>query len=671
VAEVDKPRRVAILGGGMAGLAAAWRLTRPDGPRPAVTLYQRGWRLGGKGASSRGRNGRIEEHGLHVWPGYYDNAFSLIRSCYDELDRTRLDASCPIPGWRDAFLPASVIGLGDEGPQGWLPWVGAFPENTLVPGERDRRGDPGQGVELVEFMQRAMGLLSSFGESLGPGSPPTRAVLSSGPTPPRRVRPQPAASAAAMLRLASDPASVARTAHLAELLAAMARGVAADRLVARGYSAIDHLDFREWLARHGPSTAALDGPLVGGMYDLVFGYERGDHGRPRFAAGLGLHLAARLFFTYRGAIFWKMRAGMGDVVFAPLYQALVRRGVRFRFFHRLDQLQLAEDGQTVATVRLGRQVALGPGRVDYDPLVRVGGLPVFPAGPDLAQLRAGPELIGHDLESHWCEWPDASAVRLESGRDFDRIVLAVSLGMVPLVAGQLIDHDPRWRAMTEQVKTVATQACQLWLNEDERWLGWAERAAVVTGCGEPFDTFASMSHTLPFEAWPDGRRPTTAASFCAVLPEPSTPVGSGPLRGSEQSGAPRQAVRANVARFLTSRICRLWPASIGPDGFNWDLLAGGGPVTGPDRLDSQYWRANVDPSDRYVQSLPGTGQYRLRVDGSGLENLVLAGDWVDSGLNAGCIEAAVLSGIQAANAIEGRALDEGTVGFRPRSGSDR
>jgi uncharacterized protein with NAD-binding domain and iron-sulfur cluster len=67
----------------MAGLAAAWELSKPAN-RDAVgsiTVYQRGWRLGGKGASGRGVNGRIEEHGLHVWLGYYDNAFRLMREC--------------------------------------------------------------------------------------------------------------------------------------------------------------------------------------------------------------------------------------------------------------------------------------------------------------------------------------------------------------------------------------------------------------------------------------------------------------------------------------------------------------------------------------------------------------------------------------------------------------
>ena len=48
--------RVAILGGGMAGLATAWRLSEPGWREEieAITVYQRGWRLGGKGASSRG-----------------------------------------------------------------------------------------------------------------------------------------------------------------------------------------------------------------------------------------------------------------------------------------------------------------------------------------------------------------------------------------------------------------------------------------------------------------------------------------------------------------------------------------------------------------------------------------------------------------------------------------
>jgi uncharacterized protein with NAD-binding domain and iron-sulfur cluster len=69
---------------------------------------------------------------------------------------------------------------------------------------------------------------------------------------------------------------------------------------------------------------------------------------------------------------------------------------------------------------------------------------------------------------------------------------------------------------------------------------------------------------------------------------------------------------------------------------------------------TQWVTANVDPSDRYVQSVAGSDRYRLRPDESGYENLFLAGDWTDCGLNAGCIEAATISGLQAANAVLGR-----------------
>ena len=45
---------VLVLGAGMAGLAAAWRLSDPAwrDELESITVYQRGWRLGGKGASS-------------------------------------------------------------------------------------------------------------------------------------------------------------------------------------------------------------------------------------------------------------------------------------------------------------------------------------------------------------------------------------------------------------------------------------------------------------------------------------------------------------------------------------------------------------------------------------------------------------------------------------------
>jgi hypothetical protein len=179
--------RVAILGGGAAGLAAAWRLSEP-GWRDrfdAITVYQRGWRLGGKGASSRGEHGRIEEHGLHIWLGYYENAFRLLRECYEELDRSRTDPQAPIRAWREAMIPAPVVGLEEHHAGNWCHWVGDFATNEELPGEPDA---PGGTMSVTEFLLRALRLLGDFLESLPGASESGRVTLSTEPLPPPAPR---------------------------------------------------------------------------------------------------------------------------------------------------------------------------------------------------------------------------------------------------------------------------------------------------------------------------------------------------------------------------------------------------------------------------------------------------------------------------------------------------
>jgi uncharacterized protein with NAD-binding domain and iron-sulfur cluster len=46
----------------------------------------------------------------------------------------------------------------------------------------------------------------------------------------------------------------------------------------------------------------------------------------------------------------------------------------------------------------------------------------------------------------------------------------------------------------------------------------------------------------------------------------------------------------------------------------------------------------------------------MKAEGSGITNLFLAGDWVKTGLDAGCIECATMAGRQAARAITQKPL---------------
>ncbi len=677
-----------ILGGGMAGLTTAWELSRGDWRRSlaGITVYQRGWRLGGKGASSRGHNGRIEEHGLHVLLGSYDATFRVLRECYAELDRPRTDPGCPIQTWRDAVRPSGDIGLAEPGEDGWNQFVTRFSTNDLVPGEP---GAEDRELTAVEVARRSVRMLLDFHRSLPPAGP-GEVFLSSSPDATSGTRGTVVADAvrtAGLTTLAlaletaragtgatalfgspgftetvdttltglrdglrraidADPAA-RRTWHLVDLVVTNLRGMVVDGLLLDGgtYRAIDHLDYADWLRRHGADAATVRSPIVRGMYDLVFAYVDGDRDRPRFSAGVGLALAGRMLFDFKGGIFWKMQAGMGEIIFAPLYEALVRRGVEFRFFHRLDDVRLDDAGQSVAEVTVGRQAEPAEGVGDYQPLVRVGRIPCWPDRPDTAQLAPGSAT--DDLESHWTKRSDAGSVTLRRGVDFDVAVLAVSVGMIPHVCQDLVENDPRWAAMVGNIATVGTQAFQLWLDPDERDLGWdGPEGTTLSGFAAPFDTWASMSHLLAHESWDGPERPRTVAYFCGSLPETH-------VTDRSSADAATDGVRASAIRFVEEELSALWPRAVDGDGrFRWELLhTGTDRPEGADRFDTQYWRANVDPSDRYVQSVPGSDRHRLRPDGSGYDNLFLAGDWTDCGLNAGCVEAATRSGILAGRAI--------------------
>ena len=65
---------------------------------------------------------------------------------------------------------------------------------------------------------------------------------------------------------------------------------------------------------------------------------------------------------------------------------------------------------------------------------------------------------------------------------------------------------------------------------------------------------------------------------------------------------------------------------------------------------SGVFLCSLRSSRRASAASAGLKRYAVR---SGFKNLFLAGDWTLNGLNYGCVEAAVMSGMQAARAITG------------------
>ncbi|HEY0136755.1 MAG TPA: hypothetical protein VGB85_21885, partial [Nannocystis sp.] len=431
----------------------------------------------------------------------------------------------------------------------------------------------------------------------------------------------------------------------------IARGMLCDRVLQAGFDALDDEDFTQWMRRHGADERTLDSALCKAIYVLAFAYRDGREEQADIGAGTGLRTILRLTFGYKGSVFWLMQAGMGDVVFAPLYLVLRRRGVRFEFFHRVERLRLDAAGRGVEAIEVAEQATP---RGDYEPLLEVDGLPCWPCEPHHDQLVEGAALRagGVNLESWWAAWTDPRARVLQRGVDFDRVLLGIPVSCLRELCAEIVDRDPRWRAMVDGLAAIQTQGVQLWLRGDAGALGWVMPRAVASNGDAPLNVWADMSHLLAQERWGDGGEPPGhLLYFCGAM-ETAAHV---PGRADHDFPAREAArTRESMRRWLLANTARTLPGAVDARGeLAWDLLIDPGEGVGAGRLAAQVARANIDPTELYILSVRGSLRHRLRCDESGLDNLVLTGDWLRNGLNIGCIESAVMSGMQAARALSG------------------
>jgi uncharacterized protein with NAD-binding domain and iron-sulfur cluster len=682
--------KVAVLGGGVGSIIAAFELTATSALRDRfdVTVYQMGWRLGGKGASGRNVDvrERIEEHGLHIWFGFYENAFAKMREAYVELNRQ----TGPITSLESAFTGCDQVVLWDPQGMGWHDFQWTFPRNLERPGEgtelptvwdmaltcinwaipawNQLRQDPSwqAQLKLAPPLQGAgeQGL-SLAQQLLASGGAPLLGAAAAGPLGDLLVELltgfrdwlwdlyMARFAGDVYLRLAEPDVRLFFTAF--DTFATITAGVVDDDVIGAGFDVLNGSEFCDWLAVHGAKpvtlgeTAPERSPLLRAIYDVAFAYEDGDIYKANAAAGTTVSALLRLLFSYRGSLLYRMQAGMGDTVFAPFYEVLVKRGVSFEFFTAVTAMHVAQQGaaKVVDRIDISRQAPLnsaGP----YRPLLP-GDLPSWPSEPlwnQLAVNRAG--AVDYELEPKPL---GSQAGELRRGRDFDQVVLGISVGALADLCPELSAASADFGAAIASSRTVRTQAFQVWLHKTAAELGWSHSGNSVSGCYvEPLDTYCDMSHLLPRELWTENDDVHSIAYFCGVLDD----------RPGEAPGAAAQRVKQNARTFLNHDARELWPASVraAASQFRWELLVDTRDgtvheVSGEDRFDSQYWRANVAPSERYVLTPAGTVHLRLPSDRSGFDNLVLAGDWTRNGIDAGCVEAAAVSGLQAAHKLIG------------------
>ena len=679
----EKKRKIAILGGGVGAMTAAFALASSIDAKDRfeITVYQMGWRLGGKGASGRNaaQGQRIEEHGLHVWSGFYDNAIAQIRQVFAELQGE--------PGvfqsFETAFVPHNDIMLTEPDGSDWKTWVIRPPILESVPGSggpgltplqmfkavvayvksliEQTSTDPGAGahVDPVQVLSAAhqaqvrgrvgartlQPTLHHWLHALTTALPDDPAAITDADkaalvTLTREVHLE-AQARAAIRVIASDWTDDLRRLHMTiDLGAAAMRGIIADDVPFAGFAAVDDQEFCSWIASHGATQDTIDGALVKAVYDYAFGYKNGqtDKASRSIGAGTFLHGSIRLALTYKGAIFYKMNAGMGDTVFAPYHKALKKLGVRFRFFNKVTDLHLDSTASRIDRIGMLEQAQV---QGEYDPYVRVGALDCWPSEPVWDRLTNGAAIkAAQDKSGLTFETSDAASPThvLQRGVDFDDVVLGISIGSLPELASELVAADPAWRDMLAHVDTVATQAMQLWLRPDITALGGPKGQPIVTAFADAMNTVADMSHVIPAEAWGPGMTPGTIAYFCGPLAEST---GSKPVSDTSQA-------------WMKENGHKLLPLAFGADGmFKQDMLIADLALGQTDPWSDQYFRSNTTGSERYVLSVPGSARYRLRADRSGFANLWLAGDWTLTGINAGCVEAAAMSGLRAAYGLMG------------------
>ena len=770
----DNKEKIVILGGGFGSLTAAWALSSAKDwqDKYEITVYQQGWRLGGKARTGRDVNNpyRIEERGLHIWFGGYDNSFNMLRSVYEELHRA---PDGPIPTLDDAFLPQDTFDFEEYINGEWLDWCITFPPNGRKP------GDPSHfehrtvwdlivdGLEWLFHHLHGANVLhenvstaktSSSPKTTPPPTPEAENLLDkiinflrsllgmendnsqSSTTTETSVNLEYPAGASAekphwweklvdqikhtvedeiksiaghaeseflhyALLLAKsldkDPANhdpehigwlkwliqefrnwlkkeleqfldnhtlLRRLWIVGDLGLTCLIGFIDDDLFKNGFNYLDQWDLQEWLRKHGGTEIMVNSAVIIGLYMTLFAYQHGHSGDPRqgdpgkmnLATGAALISFMWSVLEYKGHFVYRMAAGTGDTIIAPMYQVLERRGVKFKFFHRITDIQAigtqADGNLEVSEVQIARQVDLKVGK--YDPLILVRDLPCWPSEALYDQLEQGAELKAKniDLESYWypSEWQDVGQLTLKKGKDFDKVILGISIGALPHIASDLIEKNSDWQTMVKDIQTVQTRSVQLWFTEENENVCNTDTFPLIVGYQDPLSSWVNYNNLIYWENQPKDLGAKTVYHTSAVYPDPENPPF--PPDESNYPVEVTQDIHDSAVDFLTQHSKQIFPNLSQDSGeLDWSKLVDPENREGSARFDAQYWLGNLNPTDRYVRAQSGgNSSARLVPYESGYHNLYVVGTWTYNwAWNLGGMEIAAMSGLQVGREIGG------------------
>lgn len=724
-------KKIAILGGGMASLSAAHELTDYAGWQDhyEITLYQTGWRLGGKTATGRGECDRIEEHGIHILQGWYDTTFRLLRDVYAERKQHNLAPGSPLQDLFKDGLVANNSTLLTE----FIPELGKWTNWPLVLPETDEQPGAGEPLPVWALVRKGLSVTAEMllgSPYSGTGSWFSRWVLNNFfPKFVNGVEQKPQEKTGLLHWLLkpifSENGLLGRfikreISHINEAIKLLAqesgdnhkhhsfilgllereikhiereglpyredqqekrrlaiavcfayyniKGVLKDvydrKTELFDFDKIDKYDYREWLAMQGAPQWLVDSVIVRFFYTGTFANLVNENGGA-VAAGTALQFFAKSA-GYKGSFVYQMVYGTGDVMVMPIYEVLKSRGVKFKFFHKIEQIHY-DASKTIETISYGEQVKLQV--PEYDPVKKINGeLRVWPGAPLYDQLdteQASRLQAGNvNLEDPWTDWPDYQKGQLERGVDFDEVILGIPIGALKTICSEIIEKEPRWKAMAANIVTTPTQSAQLWFLPTLQELGFeltewglapGLSAPNVVVYQNPMYSWLDSTIALPSENWPKNQQP----KFLAYYTGPyllRKPLPEGPDTAYQASENER--LKNAFEQWLQDNSAWFWPKAgtyLYPQGLNFQLLADvKDSRDGYARFSAQFFKANVRPTDHYTLSVPNSALHRLKADASGFDNLFLCGDWIDFGGNVGYIDGTIQSGQQAAQALRAR-----------------
>ncbi len=561
---MESKKKIAVLGGGISSLTSVWKLLEEEKlqaieekkkvgknwkTKHDITVYQMGWRLGGKGASGRNedKNNRIEEHGLHLWFGFYDNAFKMIKDVYKEYSEIKNWPGPHEKAWRKAFKGYNQIVLTDyeTKKRRWDKWKFKLPQNHWEPGEdtpdsflffvqeffdyirissvRKLLGMkwwillafilfplPIYLIALVVLlvMAKRKGFYNfmGFDEETLKNKRKNEAKKkkkkydkSHDKILQKHINPFKGVFivlrwAIGFLLLFGNRSQILIT---LDFMLSVGIGLIKDKVFENGYESINDRDFKEWLGECGARRVTCNCGLIRGIYGLIFGGFRhaaksnDSHDQQyTFEAGTALRGMLRMAMTYKGNAYYRMMGGMGDVIFAPIYIVLKKRGVKFKFFHKV--VNVVPKGNHIKSIKIEKQVNLvDPGK-EYNPLIKVktkvkgvGKMDCWPNQPLYKKIKEGKALKQRsiDLESYYSDWQNVGTVNLKYEdssiktvlpvtNDFDLVIFGLSIGAIPFVARSIYKGRRTWTDMVDNIKPISTVAIQTWMTKKTEDLGW-------------------------------------------------------------------------------------------------------------------------------------------------------------------------------------------------------